>query len=203
MGAGGETAERVECRDRRAASGFQWCGRSSRRGVAGGLAAAPARACAPCGWCCTAARGRRRADGECSCRPDGGPARPALLTVFLHDGRERTSFRKHGLADLAAGMVQGGAISHGHREPASRRHSSSTARAAAMEASSPTTSSRTWNAGFRASRPPHAPVGVGDSMGYGALRGSLRRPEVFGRAAALARRSSRWPRTPTIEPAPR
>jgi enterochelin esterase-like enzyme len=122
--------------------------------------------------------------------PGWRPGQPALLMVFLHDGwGSEKSFRRHGLAALATGMMRGGAI-----PPviiASPRHRGTflvdSPRAAmesfiaedlvpALEAAYP---------GAGGSRDRRSVWGI--SMGgYGALKMALRHRGVFGRVAALA-----------------
>ncbi len=118
------------------------------------------------------------------------PGEPALLMVFLHDGRgNESSFRRHGLADVAAGMMQGGAI-----PPvviASPRHRGTfivDSPRAAMESFIaddlvPALESRFPGAGGARERRSVWGISMG---GYGALKMALRHPEVFGRAGALA-----------------
>ncbi len=118
------------------------------------------------------------------------PGEPALLMVFLHDGwGSETSFRRHGLADLAAGMMQGGAI------PAvviaSPRHRGTfivDSPRAAMEsfvADDLVPDLERRFPGVGGSRARRSVWGI-SMVGYGALKMALRHPEVFGRAAALA-----------------
>ena len=118
------------------------------------------------------------------------PGDPALLMVFLHDGwGSETSFRRHGLADLAAGMMQAGAM------PAvviaSPRHRGTfivDSPRAAMESFVaddlvPDLERRFPGAGGSRARRLVWGISMG---GYGAIKMALRHPEVFGRAAALA-----------------
>ncbi len=122
--------------------------------------------------------------------PGWTPGEPALLMVFLHDGwGSETSFRRHGLADLAAGMMLGGAI------PAvviaSPRHRGTfivDSPRAAMEsfvADDLVPDLERLFPGAGGSRARRSVWGI--SMGgYGALKMALRYPGVFGRVAALA-----------------
>ncbi len=122
--------------------------------------------------------------------PGWKPGEPALLMVFLHDGwGSETSFRRHGLADLAAGLMQSGAI------PAvviaSPRHRGTfivDSQRAAMESFVaddlvPGLERRFQGAGGSRARRSVWGISMG---GYGALKMALRHPEVFGRVAALA-----------------
>ncbi len=122
--------------------------------------------------------------------PGWKPGEPALLMVFLHDGwGSEASFRRHGLADLAAGMMQGGAI-----PPvviACPRHRGTfivDSPRAAMESFIaddlvPDLERRFPGAGGSRARRSVWGISMG---GYGALKMALRHPAVFGRAGALA-----------------
>jgi enterochelin esterase-like enzyme len=122
--------------------------------------------------------------------PGWQPGQPALLMVFLHDGwGSEKSFRKHDLAAVALGMMQGGAIppvviaSPRHRgtfivdSPRGQMESFVAADLVpALEREFP---------GAGGSRDRRSVWGI--SMGgYGALKMALRHPEAYGRAAALA-----------------
>ncbi len=118
------------------------------------------------------------------------PGRPALLMVFLHDGwgTER-SFARHGLAAVAAGMMQGGALA-----PvliASPRHRGT------FLVDSPRGAMESFVAEDLVPALESAFPGVGGGPerrsiwgislgGYGALKMALRHPGVYGRVAALA-----------------
>ena len=118
------------------------------------------------------------------------PGQPALLMVFLHDGwgNER-SFRKHGLAAVAIGMMQDGTIPR--VIIASPRHRGT------FIADSPRAAMESLVADDLVPALESAFPGAGGSPerrsvwgilmgGYGALKMALRHPGVYGRVAALA-----------------
>ncbi|HUK13595.1 MAG TPA: alpha/beta hydrolase-fold protein [Thermoanaerobaculaceae bacterium] len=122
--------------------------------------------------------------------PGWKPGRPAVLMVFLHDGwGSQRSFRRHGLADLALGMMQGGAL-----PPtliASPRHRGT------FIADSPRAAMESFVADDIVPALERAFPGAGGSRerrvvwgismgGYGALKMALRHPDAYGRAGALA-----------------
>ncbi len=122
--------------------------------------------------------------------PQWRPGQPALLMVFLHDGwGTQRSFRKHGLAAIATGLMRAGAI-----PPvviASPRHRGTflvDGPRAAMEsfvADDLVATLEREFPGAGGSRGRRSVWGI-SLGGYGALKMALRHPEVFGRAAALA-----------------
>ncbi len=122
--------------------------------------------------------------------PDWTPGRPAVLMVFLHDGRgSERSFRRHGLWDIALGMMRGGALPP--MIVASPRYrgtfliDSPRAEMESFLAEDLVPSLERDFPGAGGSRETRVAWGI--SMGgYGALKLALRHPELFGRAAALA-----------------
>ena len=121
---------------------------------------------------------------------DWKPGDPALLMVFLHDGwGSEASFRRHGLAAIAAGMMRSGAI-----PPviiASPRHrgtfivDGARAEMESFVADDLVPALELAFPGAGGARGRRSVWGI--SMGgYGALKMALRHPRVFGRAAALA-----------------
>ncbi len=118
------------------------------------------------------------------------PGEPALLMVFLHDGwGSETSFRRHGLADLAAGMMRGGAIpavviaSPRHRGTFLVDSPRAGMESFVAEDLVPDLERRFPGAGGSPARRSVWGISLG---GYGALKMALRHPGVFGRAGALA-----------------
>jgi esterase/lipase superfamily enzyme len=123
--------------------------------------------------------------------PEGWqPGRPALLMVFLHDGLgSEKSFRKHGLAFLAEGLMRGGVL-----PPvviASPRYRGT------FMIDSPRGATESFVADDLVPALERAFPGAGGARekrsiwgislgGYGALKMALRHPRVFGRVAALA-----------------
>jgi len=122
--------------------------------------------------------------------PGWQPGRPALLMVFLHDGwGSERSFRRHGVAAVATGMMLGGALpsvivaSPRHRgtfivdSPRGQMESFVAADLVpALEREFP-----------GAGGSPDTRSIWGISMGgYGALKIALRHPGIFGRVGALA-----------------
>jgi S-formylglutathione hydrolase len=118
------------------------------------------------------------------------PGQPALLMVFLHDGwGSEKSFRRHGLASIAQGMMKGGAL-----PPviiASPRHRGT------FVTDSPHGAMESFVAEDLVSALEAKFPGVGGSRerrviwgismgGYGTLKVALRHPEVYGRVGALA-----------------
>ncbi len=122
--------------------------------------------------------------------PDWRPGQPALLIVFLHDGwGTQKSFRTHGLAAIANGLMRAGAI-----PPAliaSPRHrgtflvDSPRAEMESFVADDLVPDLEREFPGAGGSRERRAVWGI-SLGGYGALKMALRHAEVFGRVAALA-----------------
>jgi len=122
--------------------------------------------------------------------PGWRPGQPALLMVFLHDGwGTEKSFRRHGLAALADGMMRGGAL-----PPvviASPRHRGTfivDSRRGQMESFVaedlvPALEREFPGAGGSPDRRSIWGISMG---GYGALKMALRHQGVYGRVAALA-----------------
>ncbi len=122
--------------------------------------------------------------------PGWRPGQPALLMVFLHDGwGSERSFRRHGLAAIASGMMEAGAL-----PPvviASPRHRGTflvDSPRGAMESFGaddlvPALEREFPGAGGSAGRRSVWGISMG---GYGALKIALRHPGMFGRVGALA-----------------
>ncbi|MCX7022828.1 MAG: transglycosylase SLT domain-containing protein [bacterium] len=122
--------------------------------------------------------------------PGWQPGQPALLMVFLHDGwGSEKSFRKHDLAAVALGMMQGGAIppvviaSPRHRGTFIVDSPRGQMESFVAEDLVPAIEREFPGAGGSRDRRSVWGISLG---GYGALKMALRHPGVYGRVAALA-----------------
>ena len=122
--------------------------------------------------------------------PGWQPGQPALLMVFLHDGwGSEKSFRKHDLAAVALGMMQGGAIppvviaSPRHRGTFIVDSPRGQMESFVAEDLVPAIEREFRGAGGSRDRRSVWGISLG---GYGALKMALRHPDVYGRVAALA-----------------
>ena len=122
--------------------------------------------------------------------PGWQPGQPAPLMVFLHDGwGSEKSFRKHDLAAVALGMMQGGAIrpvviaSPRHRGTFIVDSPRGQMESFVAEDLVPALEREFPGAGGSRDRRSVWGISLG---GYGALKMALRHPAVYGRVAALA-----------------
>ena len=122
--------------------------------------------------------------------PGWQPGQPALLMVFLHDGwGSEKSFRKHDLAAVALGMMQGSAIapvviaSPRHRGTFIVDSPRGQMESFVAEDLVPALEREFPGAGGSRDRRCLWGISLG---GYGALKMALRHPDVYGRVAALA-----------------
>ena len=167
-----------------------------KEGVVLALAVAAAdlsRAGSPPRFVTTVLRGPHAPNGlptEVVLPPGWQAGQPALLMVFLHDGwGSEKSFRRHGLAALAMGMMRSGALppviiaSPRHRGTFLVDSPRATMESFIAEDLVPALEREYPGAGGSRDRRSVWGISMG---GYGALKMALRHPGVFGRVAALA-----------------
>jgi enterochelin esterase-like enzyme len=122
--------------------------------------------------------------------PGWQPGQPARIMVFLHDGwGSEKSFRRHDLAAVATGLMQGGTIppviiaSPRHRGTFIVDSPRGEMESFVAEDLVPALEREFPGAGGSRGRRSVWGISMG---GYGALKMALRHPEAYGRVAALA-----------------